>query len=95
MFICGSLEEQYEFILRVWANMDIATHGIRNTRDPIIGYQEGGKGEFLLRTEDSRDAVVMTGLPRLVVTRGSVYGFMPGIGGLEDLAGRQTAAAKP
>ena len=28
MFICGDLGMQYEFILRVWANEDIATHGL-------------------------------------------------------------------
>jgi deferrochelatase/peroxidase EfeB len=84
IFVCGDLEMQYEFILRVWANMDLAAHGLQGTRDPIIGAQPNG-GSFILRTEGGRDPIVMTGLPRLVETRGSVYLFMPGINGLKHL----------
>lgn len=87
MFICGDLELQYEFILRVWANMDLATHGLRGTREPILGCQPEDGGEFVLRTSDARDPIVMINLPRLVQTRGSVYCFVPGIGGLRQLAG--------
>lgn len=87
MFICGDLELQYEFILRVWANEDLATHGLRGTRDPLIGAQSPRGGRFVLRTADSRDPIVMTGLRRLVQTRGSVYCLVPGIGGLRHLTG--------
>jgi deferrochelatase/peroxidase EfeB len=86
LFVCGDLELQYEFILRVWANDDIATHGLRGTRDPLIGAQPSIGGEFVVRTDDSRDPIVLTGLPRLVQTRGSVYCLIPGIGGLRHLA---------
>jgi deferrochelatase/peroxidase EfeB len=86
LFICGDLEMQYEFILRVWANEDIATHGLRDTRDPLIGAQPSIGGEFVIRTDDSRDPIVFAGLPRLVQTRGSVYVLIPGIGGLRHLA---------
>jgi deferrochelatase/peroxidase EfeB len=86
LFICGDLEMQYEFILRVWANEDIATHGLRGTRDPLIGAQPEIGGQFVLRTDDSRDPIVVSGLKRLVQTRGSVYLFIPGIGGLRYLS---------
>jgi deferrochelatase/peroxidase EfeB len=86
LFLCGDLELQYEFILRVWANEDIATHGLRGTRDPIMGAQPPGRGRLTVRTDDARDPIVMTGLPRLVQTRGSVYCLVPGIGGLRFLA---------
>ena len=86
LFLCGDLELQYEFLMRVWANEDFATHGLRGTRDPIIGAQRNGTGHFTVRTADSRDPVVMTGLPRLVQTRGSLYCFIPGIGGLRYLS---------
>jgi deferrochelatase/peroxidase EfeB len=86
LFICGDLELQYEFILRVWANQDLATHGLRGTRDPIIGHQPDAGGEFVLRTDNSRDPLVLTGLPTLVQTMGSLYCFIPGIGGLRYLA---------
>jgi deferrochelatase/peroxidase EfeB len=87
LFVCGDLGMQYEFILRVWANEDIATHGLRGTRDPLIGVQPEIGGQFVVRTDDSRDPIVMTGLPRLVQTRGSVYVLIPGIGGLRHIAG--------
>jgi deferrochelatase/peroxidase EfeB len=86
MFVCGDLELQYEFILRVWANEDLATHGLHGTRESIMGAQPPGGGEFLLRTEGGRDPIVMIGLPRLVQTLGSVYCFIPGIKGLQHLA---------
>jgi deferrochelatase/peroxidase EfeB len=86
LFICGDLEMQFEFILRVWANEDIATHGLRDTRDPLIGAQPSLGGEFVIRTDDSRDPIVLSGLPRLVQTRGSVYVLIPGIGGLRHLS---------
>jgi deferrochelatase/peroxidase EfeB len=91
LFICGDLEMQYEFIQRVWANEDIATHGLRGTRDPIIGAQPPLGGQFVLRTDDSRDPIVISGLRRLVQTRGSVYLFIPGIGGLRYLSSAPTA----
>lgn len=86
LFLCGDLEMQYEFLMRVWANQDFATHGLRGTRDPIIGAQPRGTGSFTVRTDDSRDPMVMTGLPNLVQTRGSLYCFVPGIGGLRYLS---------
>jgi deferrochelatase/peroxidase EfeB len=91
LFICGDLEMQFEFILRVWANEDIATHGLRDTRDPLIGAQPAIGGEFVIRTDDSRDPIVLTGLPRLVQTRGSAYCLIPGIGGLRYLSSLSAA----
>jgi deferrochelatase/peroxidase EfeB len=86
LFLCGDLEMQYEFLMRVWANQDYATHGLRGTRDPIVGLQPPGTGSFTVRTGDGRDPIVMTGLPNLVQTRGSLYCFIPGIGGLRYLS---------
>lgn len=93
LFICGDLELQYEFILRVWANEDLATHGLRGTRDPIIGRQPDDGGQFVVRTDDGRDPIVLTGLPTLVRTRGSLYCFIPGIGGLRYLAALPAGAS--
>jgi deferrochelatase/peroxidase EfeB len=86
LFLCGDLELQYEFIVRTWANEDLSTHGLRGTREPILGAQPQGGGSFTVRTGDSRDPLVMTGLQRLVQTVGSVYCFVPGIGGIQYLA---------
>jgi cytochrome P450/deferrochelatase/peroxidase EfeB len=97
IFICADLERQYEFLLKVWANGDIAAPGIRGTQDPILGAQS--PNTFSFEHPDTGAAVSFT-VPRLVTTRGSVYLFMPGIAGLKHLAGLSktsppTGAARP
>lgn len=85
LFLCGDLEMQFEFLQRVWANLDIQTRGLQDARDPILGAQPPEGGRFVIRTGDARDPVVLD-VPRLVTTRGCVYLLMPGIGGLKTLA---------
>lgn len=84
-FICGDLEAQYEFLLKLWANMDVITAGARGIRDPIIGAQEPQGGRFVIRTRDGRDPIGLDDLPRFVVTKGSVYCFLPSISGIRYL----------
>ncbi len=86
-FICGDLAMQFEFLLTTWANEDISAPGIRGTREPILGAQPDFGGQFVMRTNDARDPIVFDTLPRFVRTRGSVYCFIPGLGGLRFLAG--------
>jgi deferrochelatase/peroxidase EfeB len=85
-FICADLEMQFEFIQRVWANQDLSTNGLRGTREPFIAAQPDRGGNFTIRTTDARDPIVLSGLPNLVTTLGSVYCLLPGIGGLRHLA---------
>lgn len=85
-FLCANLEMQFEFIQQVWANQDIGTAGIRGTYDPLIGLQPQGGGRFTIPTGDGRDPIILEGLPQFVETRGSVYGFFPGVRGLHYLA---------
>lgn len=85
LFICADLELQYEFVLRVWANQDVGAPGLRGTREPIVGAQPNGTGHFLVPVPDRRQAVVLSGLPTLTRTRGSVYCLMPGRGGIRYL----------
>lgn len=84
-FICGELANQFEFLQQTWANQDISAPTQRGSRDPIIGWQPEVGGRFEIPTGDARGTVVATDLPRLVTTRGSLYLFMPGIGGLRTL----------
>jgi deferrochelatase/peroxidase EfeB len=86
LFMCADLELQYEFVLRVWANQDIGAPGLRGTREPILGAQPNGSGHFLIPVPDRRQAIVLSGLPTLTRTRGSVYCLMPGLGGLRHLS---------
>ena len=91
-FMCGDLEMQFEFIQRVWVNQDIATSGLRGTREPIVGTQPSGGGRFTIPSSDGRAPVELSGLPNLVTTRGSLYCLLPGIGGLRYLAGLGASA---
>ena len=84
-FLCGDLETQWEFIQAAWVNEDLATHGIRGTREPFGGAQPKSGGTFTIPTADS-GPIVLRGLPNLVRTRGSAYCLLPGIGGLRYLA---------
>lgn len=86
-FICGDLGMQFEFLQTTWVNMDISTTGIRGTREPVLGAQPDYGGQFVMRTSDTRDPIVMDNVPRLVRTRGSVYCLIPAIGGLRFIAG--------
>jgi deferrochelatase/peroxidase EfeB len=85
-FVCGDVESQFEFLLQTWANRDYATHGLRGTTEPILGLQAPQGGRFVIRTDNALDPIVIDDLPQLTVTRGCLYCFLPGIGGLRRLA---------
>jgi Dyp-type peroxidase family len=87
VFICGDIATQFEFLQMTWANVDVGTPGVIGSRDPIIGFQPKAGGKFKLPTGDHRGTPMLTDVPRLVTTRGSLYGFMPGLAALRHLAG--------
>ncbi len=84
IFVCADLERQFEFLMQQWANGDIAASGIRGTQDPIIGKQDNG-GIYRIPMAGGADPIKLT-VPRLVTTRGGLYLFVPGLGGLRHLA---------
>jgi hypothetical protein len=86
LFICGDLELQYEFVLRVWANQDLGAAGLRGTREPFIGAQPGSGGVFRVPIAGRSEPLLLSGLPTLTRTRGSVYCLMPGLGAIRELA---------
>ncbi len=85
-FVCGDIESQFEFLLQTWVNADYATHGLRGTTEPILGTQPRSGGRFVIRTDNALDPLVIDDLPQLTVTRGCLYCFLPGLGGLRRLA---------
>ncbi len=87
LFLCGDLELQYEFVLRVWANQDLGAAGLRGTREPFIGAQPDSGGIFRVPMAERSGSLLLSGLPTLTRTRGSVYCLMPGLGGIRELAG--------
>jgi Dyp-type peroxidase family len=81
LFLCFNvdLERQFEFIQSMWCN-DGNPFGLGVDRDPLVG---GGGTKFTLQGTPPR---FLDRLPRVVVTRGGEYLFVPGIGSLRALA---------
>lgn len=81
--ICANLVRQFEFAQNVWVN-DKNFHELGNERDPIIGTQDGTL-EYKIPKRPLRKKI--TGLPAFTSVRGGAYFFLPGINGLNYLAG--------
>lgn len=85
LFLCGDLESQFEFVQHVWANEDLSAPGLRGTQDPFVSARDAAT-PFRFRPSESRDEIEVM-VPPLTRTIGSAYLFMPGLKGLEWLAG--------
>ena len=85
MFICASLKEQFEFVMREWID-DGGFAGLGRTRDPLTGNNDP-PGELPLGGDPPRR---LTGLPRFVTTRGGAYLFLPSMTALRYLARLKT-----
>ena len=90
LFICGSLERQFEFIQQQWIQGDLAASGIRGTQDPIAGLRTQAT-EFQV-WHDRPDLKIK--VPPLVATRGSLYLFLPGIAALRGLKEANSSATE-
>lgn len=84
LFICGSLERQFEFIQREWIQGDLAASGITGTQDPIAGLRRDDTEMRFFAGGDQAQPRKVT-VPPLVTTRGSLYLFLPGMGTLRHL----------
>ena len=99
LFLCADLDRQFEFLLRQWAQGDAATVGIRGELDPLLGTPSVGldgtepDAKFSIPRPGGQGDIVLT-LPRLVSTIGSVYLFMPGLGGVRRLIALAAVQAK-
>jgi deferrochelatase/peroxidase EfeB len=85
LFIGVSLCDQFEFLMGEWANDGLFAAGLGRSRDPLTGAQDDGGGTFPLPLPGRRE--VLTGLPRLVDTRGGAYTFLPSTAAIRHLAG--------
>jgi Dyp-type peroxidase family len=84
LFIGVSLKDQFEFLMREWANDGIFAPGLGRSSDPLLGAREGTDGTLPVPGPGGR--TVLTDLPRLVTTRGGAYCFLPSVTGLRYLA---------
>jgi hypothetical protein len=83
LFINGSLAQQFEFLMSTWINQGDFV-GLNNMRDPLVGNNTPQESKFLVPSEEGTKTV--TGFSRFVVTRGSLYCFLPSITALNYLA---------
>jgi deferrochelatase/peroxidase EfeB len=80
LFIGVSLRHQFEFLMSQWANDGRFAPGLGRSQDPFLG----AGGTLPLASPDGRPG--LSGLPRLVTTRGGAYCFLPSITGIRHLA---------
>ena len=84
LFIGASLRDQFEFLMSQWAGDGLFAPGLGRSQDPFLGAGHGAAGTLPLAVPGGRTA--LTGLPRLVTTRGSAYCFLPSTTGIRHLA---------
>lgn len=89
MFICGDIESQFEFLMKVWAKGDLSAPGLRGTMDPI-SIDRSRDTPFHFHTEDNGPLRTVQ-VPPLTRTMGCLYLFMPGLDALRAMAPLQTA----
>jgi deferrochelatase/peroxidase EfeB len=85
LFIGVSLKDQFEFLMSEWMDGDTFAAGLAGTRDPVLGNIADGEGKFVIPVENA-GKIVVSGFSRFVTTRGSAYGFIPGLTALRYLA---------
>lgn len=85
LFLCVSLKDQFEFIMRHWVNDGLFARGLTpGERDPMVGSQ-AADGTFTYRHADGAPAATH-GLSRFVTTRGAAYLFFPSVTGLRFIS---------
>jgi cytochrome P450/deferrochelatase/peroxidase EfeB len=96
LFICGNLEEQFEFVQRHYINGDLGSGNARNLHDPIAGRHRPGEARFVFSPGRGLPDVTIDNLPQWTTTVGSLYLFMPGLHALRLLArGAWSNSRKP
>jgi deferrochelatase/peroxidase EfeB len=85
LFICVSIKDQFEFIMREWINDGLFAGGLGRTKDPLIGSQEPESGRFVI-PEEGAAARVVEGFSAFVTTKGIAYCFLPSLTALRYLA---------
>jgi deferrochelatase/peroxidase EfeB len=85
LFLCVSIRDQFEFIMRHWINDGSFARGLDpGSSDPMVGAQEQGDTFTYPATDGSETRT--EGLARFVTTRAAAYLFFPSITGLRFIA---------
>jgi len=83
LFLCASLEHQFEFVMRTWINDGLFAHHLNpSEQDPLVGGSMDGT--FTHASVDG--PVTLSGLTQFVKSRGAAYLFFPSRTALSLLA---------
>ena len=89
-FINANIENQYEFVLRQWANDSEFAGAVRlhpRSKDPLIGTQDPTESIFVIPQADGGPPIEVTGLSSFVTTKAAAYVFLPSITAIKFIAG--------
>jgi len=85
LFICVSLDDQFEFLMADWLNEGGFSGGVpTGTKDPLIGNNTPEQSKFIIPAKGK--SLILEGFPRFVTTRGGAYCFLPSITALRYIA---------
>ncbi len=88
-FINANIENQYEFVLRQWANDSEFAGAVRlhpKSKDPLIGTQDPAESIFVIPQANGSPPIEVTGLSSFVTTKAAAYVFLPSITALQFIA---------
>ena len=88
-FINASIENQYEFVLRQWANDSEFAGAVRlhpRSKDPMIGTQDPAESIFVIPQADGGPPIEVTGLSSFITTKAAAYVFLPSITAINFIA---------
>ncbi len=88
-FINANIENQYEFVLRQWANDSEFAGAVRlhpRSKDPLIGTQDPADSILVIPQANGSPPIEVTDLSRFVATKAAAYVFLPSITALKFIA---------
>ena len=88
-FINANIENQYEFVLRQWANDSEFAGAVRlhpKSRDPLIGTQNPAESIFVIPQANGGPPIEVTDLSSFITTKAAAYMFLPSITAIKFIA---------
>ena len=89
LFINSNIENQYEFVLRQWANDSEFAGAVRlhsKSKDPLIGTQNPAGSVFVIPQANGGPPIEVTGFSSFITTKAAAYVFLPSITAIKFIA---------
>ena len=88
-FINSNIENQYEFLLRQWANHSEFAGAVRlhpKSKDPLTGTQDPAESIFVIPRAGGVPPIEVTGLSSFVTTKAAAYVFLASVTAIKFIA---------